>query len=136
MKKTFTLIELLVVIAIIAILASMLLPALNNVRSKTKQIQCVNNQKQLMGAQLQYTSDNQGHLTPLNLGPSWSARVNKKWWENLLSEGYLPPPKWFDENSGYPATGVQICPSTLDYSTGSGIGTALKSAAEYGCIGF
>ncbi len=71
-RRSFTLIELLVVIAIIALLAGMLLPALNMAREKGKTAKCVGNLKQIGQANNAYADDHHGWLTPYTTSSSTS----------------------------------------------------------------
>lgn len=66
--KNFTLIELLVVIAIIAILAAMLLPALNTARGKARSIKCSSNLKEIQFCILQYATEYEDYYPPFRMG--------------------------------------------------------------------
>ena len=84
MKKCFTLIELLVVIAIIAILAAMLLPALQSARERGREVDCRSNMKQIAVGFTMYNTDNNGWYPAL--WGKYPGYYNNK---NIIWTGYI-----------------------------------------------
>lgn len=105
-RHPFTLIELLVVIAIIAILASMLLPALSQARDRAKKTQCTGNLKQMGTAGLLYAGSNNDFWVPISAGGN-----GKAWYQNLAYRKLLGGIVW--ENAAINHSDERIVPGML-----------------------
>lgn len=130
----FTLVELLVVIGIIALLISILLPALSTAREQGATIKCLSNLRQLGMSAVIYSQNNRNVLVPCDItSPDGTVRY-ESWASILVTENYLPYPPY--KNKTVPLTDDTAlkCPSgNMDVAGNAYItkrNDALNSAAE------
>ena len=116
----FTLVELLVVIGVIAVLISMLLPALQRARAAAQQIKCMSNMRQQGQFVFMYAAESKGKL------PHYRADGTGSMYQAMVREGFIRTTKLVSVSLGFPlsssplfrtmyAPGVLKCPAGLDY---------------------
>lgn len=133
MKKRFTLIELLVVIAIIAILAAMLLPALQQARNRAKTSTCVNNLKGIGNAFQMYCTDFGGYVPPTigGFARGWLFGICLYIQPQLCKYTSQKIPNGLIDNKTLKLTAPLSCPGASEHLAAGGEAPLMSYACNY-----